>query len=80
MPGNSLVEVEAPCGGSDVEVFLLHSDGIQIHQVPMHLPVSWRRVPAAHCQDPQALQRLPHTEDMIWDDLHTIHQQTPMSL
>lgn len=37
---------------------LLHSHKVQVHEVTMHLPVSRRRVPAAHSQDLQALHRL----------------------
>lgn len=37
---------------------LLHSHNVQVHEVTMHLPVSRRRVPAAHSQDLQALHRL----------------------
>lgn len=37
---------------------LLHSHDVQVHEVTVHLPVSWWRVPATHGQDLQALHRL----------------------
>lgn len=37
---------------------LLHRHYVQVHEVTVHLPVSRRRVPAAHSQDLQALHRL----------------------
>lgn len=49
-----LVKVEAAGGGRDVELFVLHSQDVQVHQVSVHLPVSWRGVPAAHAQHLQA--------------------------
>ena len=57
-PRYSLVEVEAACGGSEADVTLLHSHNVQVHEVTVHLPVSGRRVPAAHGQDLQALHGL----------------------
>lgn len=58
---NSLVEVEAPCGGGDADVALLHRHDVQVHEVAVHLPVPRRRVPAAHGQDLQALHGLVTT-------------------
>lgn len=55
---DSLVEVETTDGGSDAEVALLQRHHIQIHEVSVHLAVPWGRVPVAHGQGPQELQRL----------------------
>lgn len=42
---------------------LLHSHDVQVHEVAVHLPVSGRRVPAAHGQNLQALHGLLRTTD-----------------
>lgn len=55
---DSLIEVEASRWGRDADVALLHSHNVQVHEVAVHLPVSRRRVPAAHGQDLQALHGL----------------------
>ena len=55
---DSLVEVEATCGGGDTDVSLLNSQHIHVHKITMHLPVARGGVPATHSQDFQALHGL----------------------
>lgn len=53
-----LIQVEAPCGRSDAHLPVLSSDHKQVHEVPMHLAVPRRGVPATHGEHFQTLQGL----------------------
>lgn len=53
-----LIQVEAPCGRSDTDLPVLSSNHKQVHEVPMHLSVPRRWVPAAHGEHFQTLQGL----------------------
>lgn len=59
--GCGLIQVEAPRGCSDADLPVLSSDHKQVHEVPMHLAVPRRWVPATHGEHFQTLQGLPVT-------------------
>lgn len=66
-----LIQVEAPRGCGDADLPVLSSDHKQVHEVPVHLAVPRRWVPAAHGEHFQTLQGLQKWPDMkrqvFWD-------------
>lgn len=68
-----LIQVEAPRRCSDADLPVLSSDDKQVHEVPMHLAVSRRWVPATHGEHFQTLQGLHKWPNMrrqdFWDPL-----------
>lgn len=63
-----LIQIEAPRGCSDADLPVLSSDHKQVHEVPMHLAVPRRWVPATHGEHFQTLQGLHKWSNMRRQD------------